>query len=302
MLPGALARAGIALVSVAPVAAAQAAPPTRWADARPQLPALRVPAAAEWAEHGDQPHALTLRPPGDSRGTGPWWAPIASAILPGSGQALQKQRRAIAYLALDGFLLAQYVGAARDGRTRRREYQRLAHIARSFYTSRFPTGDFEYYERMEQFVESGEFDLNPGGELEPETDTLTFNGLTWRLARETYWEDPSIPPARETEAFQRALDFYARRAVQPEFRWSWRNAQLEQDLFRRTIDRSNRAFRVSSEFLGMIIANHALSAVDAFIVLRLGREIAPSARYRLTASVPWAPLGRPASPTGGRDW
>jgi hypothetical protein len=287
MLPGALARAGTAVVLAVAAAAAQVSPPARWSGRTREMPRLAAPDAAG--------HIERLAPPA----AGPWWAPLASAIVPGTGQALQKQRRAIAYLALDAFLLAQYADAARSGRTRRREYQRLARIARAFYTTRFPTGDFEYYERMEEFVESGAFDLNPGGDVEPETDTLTFNGLTWRLARETFWENPAIAPPRETDAFQRALDFYARRAVQPEFQWSWRNAQLEQDLFRRTIARSNTAFRLSSEFLGMLIANHALSAVDAFIVLRLGRGTGIADRYEVSARVPWAPFERRPSFSAG---
>jgi hypothetical protein len=302
MRSGGLPRAGVATVAflLIPPAAAQTAQPARWSVAGREARGRPTGAPLASASPVLPRAVIDLRPPPISARTAPWWAPIASAIIPGSGQALQKQRRAIAYLAVDGFLLAQYADAARNGRTRRREYWRLARIARSFYTNRFPTGDFEYYERMEQFVESGAFDLNPGGDLEPETDTLTFNGITWRLARETFWENPEAEPPPESEAFRSALDFYARRAVQPEFRWSWRNAQLEQDLFRRTIERSNGAFRLSSEFLGMIIANHALSAVDAFIVVRLRRGVGPDARYRLSARVPWEPFERRRVPRARR--
>ncbi|MCA1605712.1 MAG: hypothetical protein LC775_09615, partial [Acidobacteria bacterium] len=136
--------------------------------------------------------------------------------------------------------------------------------------------------------------------MEPEPDETTFNGTTWRLARLTFWEDPEIPPPRGSLEFQRALEFYANRAIQEEFRWSWRNAQFEQDVFSRTIERSNSAFKLSSQYLGVLIANHALSAVDAFITLRLSRGDGPSHTYRLEAMIPWAPFGRssrePAEP------
>lgn len=290
MRPGALVRAGIVALMAVPAASAQTRPTRRWTATRYESLALAAVRPTLSGDGAAGASMVALAASRDAMKPAPWWAPIASAVIPGSGQALQRKRRAIAYLAADGYLLAQYASAARDGRTGRKEYQRLARIARAFYTARFPTGDFEYYERMEQYVESGAFDLNPGGELEPETDTLTFNGQTWRLARETFWEDPSVPPARESDAYRRAIDFYARRAVATEFRWSWRNAQLEQDLFRRTIARSNGAFRTSSEYLGMMIANHALSAVDAFIVIRLGRSVGPDRQYRLSARLPWTPF------------
>lgn len=117
----------------------------------------------------------------------PWWSPLASAIVPGSGQLVMRQRRGVPYLAAEAYLLIQYLSTRSDAREFRAEYQRLAEIARSFFTSDFPVGDFEYYERMEQFVESGAYDLDPDGAFVPETDTTTFNGFTWRLARSTFW-------------------------------------------------------------------------------------------------------------------
>ncbi|MDQ3697386.1 MAG: hypothetical protein M3373_05095 [Gemmatimonadota bacterium] len=230
----------------------------------------------------------------------PWWTPISSAILPGSGQVVQGQRRGVPYLAAEAFLAAQYVQARNDGRAKRRDYQDLAQIARAIFTSTFPAGDFEYYERMEQFVESGAYDVEPGGALEPETDPTTFNGFTWELARRTFWEEPDVAPPPDSHAYREAIEFYARRAVTSEFQWSWRNAQLEQDLFRRTIQSSNSAFRRSSDYLAMIIANHVLSAVDAFIIVRLSRRGDVTSPYRLDATIPWAPFGRPRDTPPGR--
>ena len=64
------------------------------------------------------------------------------------------------------------------------------------------------------------------------------------------------------------------RAVTPAFLWSWQDAQLEQDVFRRTIARSNDAYRRAAQDLAVVIANHVLSTVDAYVTVRLrGRNV-----------------------------
>jgi hypothetical protein len=224
-----------------------------------------------------------------------WWIPFASMVLPGAGQALLSQDRFVAYVALEGYAWLRYGADVGEGRRQRAAYRALAaRVARRFYPDPRPVGDFEYYEQMEHYIESGVFDLFPGGALEPETDTLTFNGAMWLLARRTYWADPDAAPPTDSPTYASALEFYQRRAVTPEFRWSWRNAQLEQDLFRRTIARSNDAFRRSIQDLGIVIANHALSTVDAYVTLRLRHRAAPDDGLEMSASLPWAPFGRPS--------
>lgn len=228
----------------------------------------------------------------ERRTASPWWAPLASAVVPGSGQAALGQHRAVPFLAVEGFALVEYLHASREGRDRRREYQDLARqVARRFLSDQGPIGNFEYYERMQQYVESGVYDLFPGGEIEPEADTTTYNGEQWLFARRTFWDDPNAPPPRDSDAYRLALAFYEGRAIRDQFRWSWRNAQLEQDLFRRTIQGSNDAFRLSGGYLSVIIANHALSAVDAFVTLRVRRG-ADARGYGVSGTIPWAPFGR----------
>lgn len=295
-----------AWAALVPLAHGQQASPTRWVAASPGADAADAfrargdgPAPGQGSEPARALAAVDRLAPIPLAGIPrrPRWAPLASALVPGAGQALQGLRRAVPYLAIEGFLLTQFMDARRNGRARRREYRDLAITARDAFSERFPTGDFEYYERMQHFVESGAYDVTPGNDLDPETDTATFNGQTWQLARLTYWERPETPPVRTSDEYQRALDFYARRAIAPEFRWSWRNAQFEQDLFSRTIERSNNAFRRSSQYLGVLIANHALSAVDAFVFVRLSQRGGESSRgYEVQATIPWAPLGRPSVP------
>ena len=171
----------------------------------------------------------------------PWWAPLASLALPGSGQASLGQDRFLPYLAIEAYAWVRYANDRRDGERFRTEYRALARsVARSAFGPATLNGPFEYYERMEKWVESGAYDLVPGGTIDPETDTLTFNGAQWLLARRTFWQDPDAPPEPGSPEYLEALRFYRGRAIQPDFRWSWRDAQLAQDVFRRTIARSLR--------------------------------------------------------------
>lgn len=199
-----------------------------------------------------------------------WWAPIASAVVPGTGQARLGQDRFVAYLAVESFLWTRYLVHRRQGIQERSDYRDLAlRVSRAPFGGAKPQGDFEYYERMEHWIASGQFDADPGSTFAPETDTTTFNGAMWLLARRTYWSSPTTPPPSGSEAYQAALRFYERYAVGPEFQWSWRDAPLHQDVYRRHIRASNDAFRRTITDVGAVIANHVLSTVDAYVSLRL---------------------------------
>ena len=225
-----------------------------------------------------------------ARGGAPWWTPLASAAVPGAGQAVLKQDRFVAYMAVEGYFWLRFFADRREGLRQRDAYRKLANdVARAWFSEEKPVGNFEYYERMEHFIESGVFDVVPGGAIQPETDTTTFNGSIWLLARRTYWTNPDSPPAEGTLPYLRAEALYRERAVQPEFRWSWRDAQLEQDLYRRTISQSNEAFRRAVQDLGVVLANHALSTVDAYVSIRLQRTAAPGREYGVTVTIPWEP-------------
>ena len=217
------------------------------------------------------------------------WAVLASAIVPGAGQALLKQDRVVAYLAIEAYSWARYAADVHEGRQARASYRNLAsEVARQPFSTSRPVGDFDYYERMEKFVESGAYDAVAGGDLDPEPDTTTANGAIWLLARQTYWTNPSEAPPRSSPEYGFAEAFYRERAVGPEYRWSWTNARLEYAEFRRTIRRSNNAYRNSLEDLGLVIANHALSTVDAFITVRLRRHVdAAGSRFELSGSLPF---------------
>ena len=157
----------------------------------------------------------------------PWWAPLASAAVPGGGQAALGQRRWLPYVALEVWAWLQYIDVRREGGRRRREYQLLArNVARYRFPGPYPVGDFEYYEHMLKNPESGDFDLFPGGDIDPETDTTTYNGRRWLDARRLFWENPDNAPPPGSPAYASALAFYEKNAIRTEYRWSWHLAKV----------------------------------------------------------------------------
>jgi hypothetical protein len=288
---GALRRGVVATLALAP--ALLAATPA-WAQ-RAEPAAARRPGIDTSPDSANGAVVIALRAavaPTVEREARPaqWWAPVASAVAPGVGQAVLRQDRWIAFAAVEGVAWLRYAADRQEARREQRSYQRIAsQVARALFTTgAAPGGSFEYYETMEKWVESGVYDAQPGGEIDPETDATTFNGSMWLLARQTYWVSPDEPPPTGSEAWVAALAFYQRRAIPPEQRWSWRNAQLQQDLYRRAILRSNAAYRRAAEDLAAVLANHVLSTVDAYVTVRLRRRPgAVGMEHRLEASLPW---------------
>lgn len=203
-----------------------------------------------------------------------WIPPVASLIVPGSGQLLSGRARGLISLALEAWLVSRVVALDRKGDHEAREYRALAYsVARQAFSATRPDGPFEYYETMEKFVESGVYDLDAGPGFTPESDTTTFNGSLWLLARRTFFANPDSLPDPDSPQFLAATTFYSERAITDEFRWSWRNAQLEQDVFRGSIRASDDAYRQRTNFLGVLVLNHLVSAIDAFITARGRRPI-----------------------------
>jgi hypothetical protein len=219
----------------------------------------------------------------------PWYAPIASLAVPGLGQALLHENRALLYASVELYAMLEYRAQRTEAARDRSHYQSLANdVARRFFSDARPTGPWSYYEAMEKYVESGAFDRIPGGDVDPEIDETTFNGSIWKLARETYWSDPHIAPPVESPAYAKAVSFYLQRAVHSDYRWSWRDGALEHDLYRRSIKRSNDAFRRARQQAGVLLANHLLSMADAFATIRLRYpSTLGSSNLNIEVRLPW---------------
>lgn len=289
---GALSVACIGLVAFRANAQMTPQPVGVTAGARPATPAPSIDTV------GGSPKRIRLGPLSIPRRDSSWWVPLASAVVPGSGQALLGQDRFIAYLALETFALLGYVDQHKAQLRATSQYQALAsNVARSLYSTDRPVGDWAYYELMEHWIESGVFNLVPGGTFTPEADVTTYNGAAWLLARQTYWNDVNVQPDTTSAAYRKAITFYLSRAIQPQYRFSWRNAQLEQDVYIQKIEERNQAARDARLQLGILIANHLLSMVDAYVTLRVhGGLGAPGSPTSLSATIPWAPFGRPSNP------
>jgi hypothetical protein len=219
----------------------------------------------------------------------PWWAPLASAVLPGSGQAVMRQTRAAGYAALEVYTWLQFAESRRDARRLRSEYRRIArNTARQPCAAPCPDGDWDYYERLEDpdWIGSGRFDASPGGALDPETADSTYNGFVWSLARDLYLGGrPDVPTT--DPAYQRALAYYQQRAYRDEYAWSWRNGQAQLSEYRLAIARRNSADRAATNALGVVVANRVLSLVDAFVTVR-ARRLGPNGPAEFSATVPWS--------------
>jgi hypothetical protein len=185
-------------------------------------------------------------------------APGLSAIAPGSGQFLLHEDRFVAYLAVETYGWLSYVKDVRDQAQQEGAFKQIAlDVARAHFCTSCPDGGWSYYEAMRDWLQSGRYTTASDGSVVPETDPSTFNGNQWQIELSTHPDSAS------------ALAAYARDAIKPQFAWSWQNAQLQYDIFKRTTNKRNDAYSAGIQDLFLLAANHVLSLVDAFATMRL---------------------------------
>jgi len=194
---------------------------------------------------------------------------LYSALLPGLGQHKLGKGRWIAYLAVEGAAWVAFGHAQWSATDKRSEYQDLAwDVARTFDGPR-EDGDFPYYEKMEKFLASGAFDTDPAASgIQPQMDPTTFNGRVWSLATEIHFP-PGANPGPGDPEYEAALVDYRVRAYDQRFEWTWAGQPAAWTDYMELIDSSDGSFRRASQFLGVIIANHLLSGIDAFVTARI---------------------------------
>lgn len=210
---------------------------------------------------------------------------LLSLALPGAGQHVLGQNRKWVYLALElaGWALwAERRAAAHDYRDRYRDY---AWEAARVQSAPRVDGDFDYYERMTKWSRSGAFDTDPiSSGVQPELDPGSYNGSIWSLAAQIHFP-PGPPPPPPDPAYQDALAYYQRRAYASALLWDWSGASGGQQELALLIEESDSRFGQATTVLGAVIANHVLSAADAFLSAR-GRSGA--ARLRVMPGLGWA--------------
>ena len=233
---------------------------------------LACPAESEGQSRPAAPTARSLTPfreSVDPRRSEASPLPAAlSLVVPGAGQHVLGQRRKWAYLALEIAGWAFFVerrGAGSDFRDRYRDF--AWQNARAPGSARVD-GDFEYYETLTHWARSGSFDgdaLTSG--LQPELDTSTYNGSVWSLAARLFLPTgTTVPPS--DPAYQSALAYYGQEAYGSEMLWDWSGAPGAQSEFSGLVEASDGRFRQATTVLGVVLANHLLSAGDAFVSSR----------------------------------
>ena len=222
------------------------------------LPAHTSCPLAAGHQEADEPPALS-----------PGRAFLYSALVPGLGQRKQGKGRWLAYMLVEGAAWVVFGREQWSAADERGQYRDLAwDVARSFDGPRVD-GDFPYYETMEKFVTSGAFDTDPSAPgIQPEMDPSTFNGQEWFLATQIHFP-PGTNPLPGDPEYDAALAAYQTRAYDERFAWSWAGQAAALTDYEDLIDSSDGSFRRASQFLGVIIANHVLSGVDAFVTARI---------------------------------
>jgi hypothetical protein len=208
------------------------------------------------------------------------FAPLVSVLVPGGGQLILGNQRYVAYVAVEALSWWNYAKASRDQSIQEADFKSLARrVGRAHFTTgspdALPDAPWSYYEHMRDFLESGQYSLSTGPDVVPETDVTTYNGFRWQLALST----------NSTRAA--ALAQYEAQAIRPEFEWSWRNAQLQYDLFTRMTLKRDDAYNAGTHALLIIGANHVLSMIDAFTTIRLRARAEADGRTSIGASLSW---------------
>ena len=202
-------------------------------------------------------------------------APIASAVIPGTGQMLLRNNRSIVYMAVEAIAWWRYRKHVNERVEQEGAFKELARrVARSHFSPNAGDGSWTYYEMMRDYAESGDFSTSDNAVVPP-SDTLTFNGHVWLDALRTH--------ASTSEA----LTQYDQRAIRPEFQWSWKNARIQWDIFSQLTGKRNDANRAANIDLLLLAGNHLLSMVDAFGTFRLQVRPAEGGGASLGASISW---------------
>src|SRR5687767_5973559 len=101
-------------------------------------------------------------------------ATLASAVVPGAGQAMLRSGRAFIYAGVETLGWIRYSRQQGDGNRFRARYRELSRVvARAAFNPAGPDGDWYYYERLAKSAAGGGYDRGPGGDLEPEPDPET---------------------------------------------------------------------------------------------------------------------------------
>jgi hypothetical protein len=209
----------------------------------------------------------------EARQPKPGKASLLSAAAPGGGQWLLGQDRWTLYGAVEVWAWSQFLQRRQEGRNLQRRYRDLAWlVARRVSAGTRTEAGWDYYEALSKFQSSGAWDMDPQSPgIQPEANPETYNGSMWALAQALFLPADADEPVDQTSpSYQKALRYYMSRAYRPELAWNWGANQLHREEYVSLIRESDENLRRSTTMIGVILANHLLSAVDALVAGRLG--------------------------------
>lgn len=198
----------------------------------------------------------------------------ASAVAPGAGQAALGLRRWIAYAAVEAGFWWVWADARSDFRAYRDGYLDVAWEAARIQDGPRREAGWSYYETMSHWLSSGAYDSDAAAGVQPEADPATYNGSVWEIARGLYLGGAAPDPG--TPEYALALAWYEERAAGPGFLWSWAGEEAALERFRGLIASADDARRTETTALGVILANHLISAIDALLAARISAADRPA--------------------------
>ncbi len=206
------------------------------------------------------------RDSGGSWEAGPASHTLLSLAVPGLGQHKQGKARKWAFAALEVMALSAYVERRRSGSALRRDYRAFAWEAGRVQIGARVDGDFDYYETLSKWLRSGAFDGDAGsGGIQPEQDPETFNGMIWARAQGIFLGGGG----REGDpGFAQAIEYYEERAYGSTFLWDWSSDPEGRERLGDMISETDGRFRQATTAVGIVIANHVASAIDAYLSAR----------------------------------
>ncbi len=251
-----------------------------------------VHAQLRWTDPGHSTpalHAAAGVPRQEGPGSPPSLAPAAlSLLLPGAGQHRLGQGRKWVYAAVEVLGWAVFFERRHAGGEYRTRYRDFAWNEARIQTGPRVDGDFDYYETLSVWDASGAYDSDPvAAGVQPEPDPSTYNGSIWARAMQIFI--PGGGPVPPTDpGYQSALAYYDDFAYPTSLLWDWSGAPAGRAELADLIEESDARFRHATTALGVVIANHLISAADAYLSARGDRS---SPRLRL---VPDVVFGAPA--------
>ncbi|MCE5270173.1 hypothetical protein LLH00_02700 [bacterium] len=210
-----------------------------------------------------------------------------AALVPGLPQLMEGKRRGWAYFAAEGGSIAGMVFFNAQAHDRQDRFRAIARDARRNFvlsglrnnpeevTDPLAGGFGEYYEDLTKWASSGDYDNDPSLDgVQPETDTRTYNGHQWEIAKINNYTGTSggIPVAKSAEEESRALAAYKEAVYPLQYNWDWTGIEDSEALYHDVFNSNDKSYRRRNRFTTVLLANHIVSAIDMLVLEKLNRS------------------------------